>query len=84
MATSPRASLTSGSRKKVYRKWELGQITKDSYKSGISMWGNIRRAKAQIEMETASIIERKKKGLHQQEENEQGSVGPDPVKKEGC
>lgn len=48
------------------------------------MWGNIRRAKAQIEMETASIIERKKKGLHQQEENEQGSVGPDPVKKEGC
>lgn len=76
--------MTSGSRKKIYRKLELGQITKDSYKSSISMWGNIRKAKAQIEMEIASIIKRKKKRLHQQEENEQESVGPDPVKKEGC
>lgn len=48
------------------------------------MWGNIRKAKAQIEMEIVSIIKSKKKRLHQQEENEQGSVDPDPVKKEGC
>lgn len=48
------------------------------------MWGNIRKAKAQIEMEIASIIKRKKKRLHEQEENEQGSVSPDPVKKEDC
>lgn len=82
LAPSPRSSLTSGSRKKVYRKWELGQITKDGYKSSISVWGNIRKAKAQIEMEIASIIRRKKKRL-QQQENEQGSVGPAPVKKEG-
>lgn len=42
---SASSSLTSGSRKKVYGKWELGQITKDSYEGSISMWGDIRKGK---------------------------------------
>lgn len=47
------------------------------------MWGNVRKAKAQIEMEIASVVKRKEKRLHQQEENELGSVGPDPGKEKG-
>lgn len=47
------------------------------------MCGNVRKAKAQIEMEIESVVKRKEKRLHQQEENEQGSVGPDPGKEEG-
>ncbi|OPJ68024.1 hypothetical protein AV530_012240 [Patagioenas fasciata monilis] len=47
------------------------------------MWGNVRKAKAQIGREIASGVKRKEKRLHRQEENEKGSVGLDPGKEEG-